>query len=117
MSFPVTRTVWSSTSGISAEPPLRKSRFSMTRIVIIPCEADAGSSAADLLRRHRISRSTCYGWKQKYGGAGVGCARPLGMESALRLVRQHPTNSRPRSGMTCVSNLRWPLARAIVTDQ
>jgi putative transposase len=46
---------------------MRKSRFSEAQIVGILKELKAGSSAADLCRKHGISTATLYNWRVKYG--------------------------------------------------
>jgi putative transposase len=50
---------------------MRKSRFTESQIVAILKEGEAGVPVAEILRKHGISRPTCFNWKSKYGGAGV----------------------------------------------
>ena len=50
---------------------MRKSKFSEAQIVGILREGEAGVPVAEILRKHGISRPTCYLWKSKYGSAGV----------------------------------------------
>jgi putative transposase len=50
---------------------MKKSRFTESQIVAILKEGEAGLPVAQLTRTHGISAATYYGWKSKYGGAGV----------------------------------------------
>lgn len=56
---------------------MRKSRFSEQQIISILKEHEAGSSTADVCRRHGISQPTFYAWKAKYGGMEVSEAKRL----------------------------------------
>lgn len=56
---------------------MRKSRFSEQRIIAVLKEHEAGSSTADVCRRHGISQPTFYAWKAKYGGLEVSEAKRL----------------------------------------
>lgn len=56
---------------------MRKSRFSEQQIISILKEHEAGSSTADVCRRHSISQPTFYAWKAKYGGMEVSEAKRL----------------------------------------
>ena len=56
---------------------MRKARFTTEQIIAILQEHAAGGQAADLLRRHGISRATLYHWKKRYGDLEVSDARKL----------------------------------------
>ena len=47
---------------------MKKSRFTVTKIVGILKEVECGLLMADLLRSHGISGATFYKWCSKYGG-------------------------------------------------
>ncbi len=49
----------------------KKPRFTESQIVAILKEGDASLPVAQLTRKHGIGAATYYGWKSKYGGAGV----------------------------------------------
>ena len=50
---------------------MNKPRFTESQIVATLNEGEAGLPVAQLTRKHGISAATHYGWKSKYGGAGV----------------------------------------------
>jgi putative transposase len=56
---------------------MRKSRFNEQQIIGILKEHAAGSTTADVCRRHGISQPTFYSWKSKYGGLEVSEAKRL----------------------------------------
>lgn len=56
---------------------MKSSRFSEEQIIGILKEHDAGATAADLGRRHGISRTVIYKWKARYGGLDVSEAKRL----------------------------------------
>ena len=56
---------------------MRSSRFKEEQIIAILREQEAGTSTADVCRRHGVSTATFYKWKAKYGGLEVSDARGL----------------------------------------
>lgn len=56
---------------------MKKSRFTTEQIIAILQEHAAGGPAAELIRRHGISRATLYYWKKQYGDLQVSDARRL----------------------------------------
>ena len=56
---------------------MRSSRFKEEQIIAILREQEAGTSTADVCRRHGVSTATFYKWKAKYGGLEVSDAKRL----------------------------------------
>mgnify|MGYP001060185821 CR=1 FL=1 len=56
---------------------MKHSRFSEEQIIAILREQEAGSSTADVCRKHGISSATFYKWKARYGGLEVSDAKRL----------------------------------------
>lgn len=46
---------------------MRRGRFSNEQIAQILAEHRAGSSAAEVCRKHQVSAKTFYGWKSRFG--------------------------------------------------
>jgi len=56
---------------------MKRSRFSEEQIIGILKEQEAGSTTADVCRRHGVSSATFYKWKSRFGGLEVSDARRL----------------------------------------
>lgn len=56
---------------------MKRSRFSEEQIIAILREQEAGSTTADVCRKHGVSSATFYKWKATYGGMDVSQARKL----------------------------------------
>lgn len=56
---------------------MKKSRFTEAQIIAILKEAGAGAEVRALVRRHGITETTFYRWRNKYGGMEVSDARRL----------------------------------------
>jgi putative transposase len=56
---------------------MKRKRFSEEPIIGILREAEAGTTAKEVCRRHGVSEQTFYRWKAKYGGLEVSDAKRL----------------------------------------
>lgn len=56
---------------------MRRSKFTESQIVEILKALESGIPAAELLRKHGVSRATLFNWKAKYGGTTVAELRRL----------------------------------------
>ncbi len=56
---------------------MRKSRFTEEQIAMALRQGEAGTPAAEIIRKLGISEQTYYRWKRKYGGLGVSELREL----------------------------------------
>ena len=56
---------------------MKRSRFMEEQIIAILKEHEAGTTTADLCRKHGISQATFYKWKAKFGGMDVSEAKRL----------------------------------------
>ena len=68
---------------------MKRSKFTEEQIIGILREQEAGSSAAEVCRRHGISSATFYAWKAKFGGMEVSDAKRLkALELGILLLEQ-----------------------------
>ena len=56
---------------------MKKGTYTEEKIIKILQEAEAGTKAQDLCRRHGMSENTFYRWKSKFGGMTVNEAKRL----------------------------------------
>lgn len=56
---------------------MKRKRFTEEQIIGILREADGGIPPEDLCRKHGMSKSTLYSWRQKYGDMEVSEAKRL----------------------------------------
>ncbi len=68
---------------------MKRGRFGEEQIIAILREQEAGSSTADVCRKHGVSSATFYKWKATYGGMDVSQARKLKVQEdeSARLKR------------------------------
>ena len=56
---------------------MKGKRYTEERIIKMVREAEAGSSVAEVCRRHGVSEWSFYRWRQKYGGMTISDAKRL----------------------------------------
>ena len=56
---------------------MRKSRFTEAQILAVVKDGEAGLTAAEIMRKHGISRNTYFKWKAQYSGATMSELRRL----------------------------------------
>ncbi len=56
---------------------MKGKRFTVSQIISILKEAEAGTKTGDLCRKYSIAQNTFYNWKAKYGGMELSDARRL----------------------------------------
>lgn len=90
---------------------MKRSRFSEEQIISILREQEAGSSTADVCRKHGVSSAAFYKWKATYGVGIIalirkqGVRRPLGqadqglnaLQSAASPTVRWKASGRPRA--------------------
>jgi putative transposase len=69
---------------------MKRTRFSEEQIISVLKEAEAGAKVTELCRRHGISDTTFYTWRNKYGGLEV---------SEMRRLRQLEEENRRLKGI------------------
>lgn len=68
---------------------MRTSKFSAEKIVRLLQEATTGTAIPEVCRRHGITATTFYRWRQKYGGLQVSETKRLkGLEEENRRLKK-----------------------------
>ncbi len=88
---------------------MRKSRFTDEQIVAIVHEAESGARAAEVCRRHGISKETLRRWRAKYRGLELQEARRLKQleEENRRLKRLVAEQALDLSPLKDVVGRKW----------
>jgi putative transposase len=95
---------------------MKRSRFSEEQIIAILREQEAGSSTADVCRKHGVSSATFYKWKATYGGMDVSQARKLKvLEDENARLKRRLADAMLDNGteLTSLVILRWAQDRQI----
>ena len=75
---------------------MKRSRFTQEQVIGVLKKHQAGASASDLCRKHKISDATFYPWRSKYGGMKVSGARKLkGLEDENARLKKLLAESMP----------------------
>jgi putative transposase len=88
---------------------MRKSRFSESQILGVLKEGEAGTTVAEITRKHGISRNTYFAWKSKYAGATVSelkRLRELEAENA-KLKRMYAELALENTALKDVVSRKW----------
>lgn len=56
---------------------MKRSKFTEEQIAFALCQAESGTTVAEVCRKMGVSEATFYNWKKKYGGLGVSELRRL----------------------------------------
>ena len=68
---------------------MKKSRYSVSQIINILNQAEAGTPVAELCREHGMSDATFYKWRAKFGGMDVSMmARMKELEEENRRLKK-----------------------------
>lgn len=87
---------------------MQRSRFTDKQIIGILNEAEVGVGMVDLCRRHGISQSTFYRWRERYGGMTV---------SELKRMRQLEDENRRLKQMYADLSLEHAVLKDIVAKK
>ncbi|HEY5700906.1 MAG TPA: transposase [Gammaproteobacteria bacterium] len=88
---------------------MKRKRYTEEQIIAILKEHEAGSTAAELSRRHGVSEQSIYRWKAKYGGMEVSDAKRLKEleEENRRLKRMVADLSLDKQMLQDVISKKW----------
>jgi transposase-like protein len=76
---------------------MKRARFSEEQIIGVLKEAEAGTKAGELCRRHGISDATFYTWRKKYGGLEISeTAAPCSMRRSISPISKPSFSGRGR---------------------
>jgi putative transposase len=88
---------------------MKRKRYTEEQIISILKEYEAGTSMADLSRRHGVAENTLYRWKSKFGGMEVSEAkrlRELEAENA-RLKRLLAEAELDKAALKEIASKKW----------